>query len=101
MHSYIASFPLTSPISLLHFCQSIPTPLLFLSISSLLLVASSLSHKPFPFSPQVSLDYFIQGFCLSAICLRPSAFYGAAAARTSPLRCAATGAVGVYVRACV
>ena len=27
---------------------------------------------------KVSLDYFVQGFCLSSMTLRPSAFYGAA-----------------------
>ena len=35
---------------------------------------------------KVSLDYYIQGFCLSSLTLRPSAFYGAAGARTGALR---------------
>lgn len=35
---------------------------------------------------QVSLDYFIQGFCLSSMTLRPSAFYAAAGLRTSALK---------------
>jgi hypothetical protein len=35
---------------------------------------------------KVSLDYFIQGFCLSAMTLRPSAFYAAAGLRTSAIR---------------
>ena len=35
---------------------------------------------------KVSLDYFIQGFCLSSMTLRPSAFYAAAMQRTAVLR---------------
>lgn len=35
---------------------------------------------------KVSLDYFIQGFCLSAMTLRPSAFYAAATLRTGVLK---------------
>lgn len=34
----------------------------------------------------MSLDYYIQGFCLSALTLRPSAFYNAAGRRTAVLR---------------
>ena len=36
-----------------------------------------------PVRSQVSLDYYIQGFCLSMLTLRPSAFYNAANRRTS------------------
>ena len=35
---------------------------------------------------QVSLDYFIQGFCLSSLTLRGSAFYNSAASRTAAFR---------------
>ena len=35
---------------------------------------------------KVSLDFFIQGFCLTSLTLRPSAFYGTASARTASLR---------------
>lgn len=35
---------------------------------------------------KVSLDYYIQGFCLSSLTLRPSAFYRAAAQRTLAMR---------------
>tara|TARA_B100000513_G_scaffold195678_1_gene126957 strand:+ start:280 stop:1992 length:1713 start_codon:yes stop_codon:yes gene_type:complete len=35
---------------------------------------------------KVSLDYFIQGFCLSSLTLRPSAFYAAAVKRTRVLK---------------
>ena len=35
---------------------------------------------------KVSLDYYIQGFCLSSMTLRPSAFYAAAGLRTSAIR---------------
>ena len=34
---------------------------------------------------QVSLDYYIQGFCRSALTLRPSAFYNAAGRRTAAI----------------
>jgi len=37
---------------------------------------------------KVSLDYYIQGFCLSSLTLRPSAFYGAAGMRTGAIRAA-------------
>ena len=35
---------------------------------------------------KVSLDYYLQGFCLASLTLRPSAFYGAATLRTAALR---------------
>jgi len=35
---------------------------------------------------KVSLDYFIQGFCLSSLTLRGSAFYNSAASRTAAFR---------------
>lgn len=35
---------------------------------------------------KVSLDFYIQGFCLSSLTLRPSAFYGAANMRTRAIR---------------
>ena len=44
---------------------------------------------------KVSLDYYIQGFCLSSITLRPSAFYAAAGLRTVAIR----GAIWHAVRA--
>ena len=44
---------------------------------------------------KVSLDYYIQGFCLSSMTLRPSAFYAAAGLRTSAIR----GAVWDHVLA--
>lgn len=34
----------------------------------------------------MSLDYYIQGFCLSSLTLRPSAFYAAASLRTAAVR---------------
>ena len=34
----------------------------------------------------MSLDYYIQGFCLSSLTLRPSAFYAAAGLRTNSIR---------------
>lgn len=37
---------------------------------------------------KVSLDYYIQGFCLTSMTLRPSAFYGAASVRTAAVRAA-------------
>jgi hypothetical protein len=42
---------------------------------------------------QVSLDYYIQGFCLSSLTLRPSAFYAAAGLRTTAVRAAIWHAV--------
>ena len=41
---------------------------------------------------KVSLDYYIQGFCLSSMTLRPSAFYAAAGLRTAALKGAITSA---------
>ena len=35
---------------------------------------------------QVSLDFYLQGFCVSSLALRQSAFYGAAMHRTAVLR---------------
>lgn len=35
---------------------------------------------------KVSLDYYLQGFCVTSLVLRSSAFYAAAVARTDPLR---------------
>ena len=57
---------------------------------------------------KVSLDYYIQGFCLSSLTLRPSAFYGAASARTAAIRAAiwshvlanASSAAGAGARRC-
>ena len=44
---------------------------------------------------KVSLDYYIQGFCLSSLTLRPSAFYAAAGLRTVSIR----GAIWNSIRA--
>ena len=48
-----------------------------------------LPYHPVALLPwQVSLDYYIQGFCLSSLTLRPSAFYAAANIRTVAIRSA-------------